>query len=136
MSEANEVLVRRYLGLYNERAWDRLGELLAPDYVHHSNADPLTAAQFVRGAEWIMVGIPDFRVEVHDLVAAGDRVAIRWVGTGTHVASMFGEAPSSRAIALSGITIFRTVGGRIAEDWEVMDEGDLRRQVGAPEASG
>ena len=39
MTEANEALLRRYIELYNDRAWDRLAELLTDDYVHHSNAE-------------------------------------------------------------------------------------------------
>jgi predicted ester cyclase len=45
---------------------------------------------------------------------------------------MFGEPPSSRAVAWLGTTVFTIVDGRIVEDWEVMDEGDLRRQIAAP----
>ena len=131
MSEANEAVLRRYIERYNDRDWEGLGALLTPDYVHHSNADPLTAAEFRGGAEWIIGRIPDFRVEVLDLVAKDDRVAVRFVGRGTHEASMFGETPSSNAVAWYGMTLFRLVDGRIAEDWEVMDEGDLRRQIGA-----
>jgi steroid delta-isomerase-like uncharacterized protein len=136
VSEGTKALARRFIELYNERSWDRLGDVVAPGYVHHSNGDALTVEQFVRGAEWIIAGIPDFRVEIHDLVAEDDRAAARWVGTGTHRASMFGEAPSSRAITLYGTTIFRIEDDRIAEDWEAMDEADLRRQVGGPPASG
>ena len=132
MTEANKVLLRRYIELYNDRAWDELRELLTADYVHHSNADELTADQFVGGAEWIIARIPDFRVEILDLIAEADRVAVRFVGRGTHAASMFGEAPSSRDVAWLGTTIFRIADDRIVEDWEVMDEGDLRRQIGAP----
>jgi C-1 hydroxylase len=132
VTEANKALLRRYIELYNERAWDELKELLTADYVHHSNADELTADQFVRGSEWIIARIPDFRVEILDLVAEDDRVAVRFVGKGTHAASMFGEPPSSRAVAWLGTTVFTIVDGRIVEDWEVMDEGDLRRQIGAP----
>jgi len=131
VSEANEAVLRRYVGMYNERAWDELKALLTADYLHHSNADPLTAAQFVGGAEWIIARIPDFRIEILDLIAQGDRVAVRFVGRGTHEASMFGETPSSGAVAWYGMTLFRLADGRIAEDWEVMDEGDLRRQIGA-----
>jgi predicted ester cyclase len=35
-------------------------------------------------------------------------------------------------VAWLGTTIFRIADDRIVEDWEVMDEGDLRRQIGAP----
>ena len=131
MSEANKALLRRYIELYNERAWDQLKELLTDDYVHHSNADELSAAQFVRGAEWIIAGLPDFRVEIEELVAEGDRVAVRYVGIGTHRASLQGETPTGRPIRLHGITLFRFVGGRIAEDWEALDYADLNQQIGA-----
>ncbi len=30
---------------------------------------------------------------------------------------------------LHGITIYRLADGRIAEDWEAMDEADLARQI-------
>ena len=132
MPEANEELLRRYIELYNVRAWEPLKELLTDDYVHHSNAEELTAEQFVRGSEWIIAGIPDFRVEVLDVVAEGDRVVLRYVGTGTHRASMLGEAPTSGPIELHGMTLFRFVDGRIAEDWEAIDYLELNRQIGAP----
>lgn len=132
MSEANKALLRRYIEHYNDRAWDELTAMLTDDYVHHANADDLTPAQFVRGAEWIIAGIPDFTIELLDLVAEGDRVAARYVGTGTHEASMLGETPTSKRIALYGITLFRFVDGRIAEDWEAIDYLDLNQQIGAP----
>jgi steroid delta-isomerase-like uncharacterized protein len=130
VSETNKALLRRYIERYNARDWEGLRALLIDDYVHHSNADELTADQFVRGAEWIMAGIPDFTIELLDLVAEGDRVAARYVGTGTHAASMLGETPTSKRIALNGITVFRFVDGRIAEDWEAIDYDDLSKQIG------
>ena len=132
MSEANKALLRRYIEHYNDRAWDELTALLTDDYVHHSNADELTAAQFVRGSEWIIARIPEFRVEILDLIAEDDRVAVRFVGRGTRAASMFGETPSSRPVAWLGTTVFTIKDCRIVEDWEVMYEGDLRKQIGAP----
>jgi predicted ester cyclase len=132
--DANRALVRRYLDIYNDAAWDRLAEVLAPDYAHHSNDDVLSPAQFIRGASWIRAGLPDFHVDAVDLVAEGDRVACRWMGTGTHRGSMFGEAPTGAPITLHGITEFRVADGLIAEDWEAMDEADLRRKVMAAAA--
>lgn len=131
MSEANKALLRQYIGFYNSRSWDQLKALLTEDYVHHANSDELTPEQFVRGSEWIIAGIPDFTVEVLDMVAEGDRVAVRYLGTGTHEASMLGEAPTSKRIALHGITLFRFLDGRIAEDWEAIDYDDLNKQIGA-----
>jgi len=48
---------------------------------------------------------------------------------GTHRASLLGETPTLRTVALDGITIYRFENGLIAEDWEMMDEQQLRRQI-------
>jgi predicted ester cyclase len=70
------------------------------------------------------------------MVAERDRVAARGVGRGTHLGSMFGEPPTSRPVAMHIIVIYRLQDGRVAEDWEAMDEHDLRRQVGAVALAG
>jgi steroid delta-isomerase-like uncharacterized protein len=131
VSGSNKDLVSRYVEAYNRGAWDELDELVAPDYVHHSNALELTLEQFKRGAGWLRDGMPDFSATVMDLVAEGDRVVARWIARGTHLHSMAGEAPTSRAVTLHGITLYRIRDGLIAEDWEAMDERDLMRQIGA-----
>ena len=131
MSADHETLINRYVSAYNAHAWEQLGELLRADYVHHNNGARLDVDQFIRGAEWIRSGLPDFTVEVLDTVSEGDRIAVRFVGRGTHLGSFFGEPVTSRTVTLYGTTVFRIADGRIAEDWEQMDEADLRRQVAA-----
>ena len=122
----------RYVDAYNRAADDELDGFVTDDYVHHSNGDGLTLAQFKRGAAWLRAAMPDFKVELVELIGEGDRVAGRWIGRGTHQRSMFGEAVTGNAVAIYGTTIYRfAYDGRIAEDWEVFDEGDLRRQVAA-----
>ena len=131
MSDANKKVVRRLLELYNDADWDGLDDVMSADYTHHNNGASMTLAQFRRGAAWVRAGIPDFHIEIEDVFAEGDRVAARGVGRGTHLGSMFGEKPTSRPVALHITVIYRLLDGRVAEDWETMDEYDLRRQVGA-----
>jgi len=136
VSEANKMVVRRLMELYNDADWDGLDDVMSADYAHHNNGGSLTLAQFKRGAAWVRVGIPDFHIEIEDLVAEGDRVAARGVGRGTHLGSLFGEVPTSRAIALHITMIYRLQDGHVMEDWEAMDEYDLRSQIGAVAAEG
>jgi len=130
-SKAHKTLVRRYLDAYNRGALDEIDELVTSDYVHRNNGAALTLAQFKRGAAWVRQGLPDFALEAADLIAEGDRVAARWIGRGTHGASMFGEPVTGKTVTVFGTTVYRFEGGRIAEDWEAMDEAELRRQVGS-----
>jgi predicted ester cyclase len=127
-AEHREILMN-YVAAYNRGDWDQLGSYVSPGYVHHSGDQTLDLAGFIRGARWFFKGFPDFTVEVMDVVSDSDRLAMRFVGRGTHQESLFGETPTLRAVALDGITIYRFENGVIVEDWELMDEGQLRRQI-------
>ena len=131
MSEHRDKLMS-YVDAYNRGDWDGLAAFVSPGYVHHSGEQVLDLAGFVRGSLWFRAGFPDFAVEVVDVVSEGGRGAMRFVARGTHQASLFGETPTLRTVVLDGITMYRFENGLIAEDWEMMDEGQLRRQV-APE---
>ena len=63
----------------------------------------------------------DLRFEVVDQVAEGDRVANRWVLTGTN---------RGRPVKLWGITLSRLRDARIVEDWTGFDSLELVRQLG------
>lgn len=63
----------------------------------------------------------DLAFEVVDQVAEGDRVASRWVLTGSN---------RGRPVRLWGITISRLRDGRIVEDWSAFDGIELLRALG------
>lgn len=126
-----EQLLERYVTAYNAGNWTELRTLLAPGYVHHSGPADLDFDGFCAGAGWIRKGVPDFTVRVEDQLVDGHRVALRFTGSGTHTGSFGGEAPTGRTVTVYGTTIFRVEGGRIAEDWEALDEQPFRALLGA-----
>jgi ketosteroid isomerase-like protein len=63
----------------------------------------------------------DLAFDVVDQVAEGDRVASRWVLTGSN---------RGRSVRLDGITISRLRDGRIVEDWNGFDSLELLRALG------
>jgi predicted enzyme related to lactoylglutathione lyase/predicted ester cyclase len=65
--------------------------------------------------------LADLAFEVVDQVAEDDRVANRYVVTGTN---------RGRSVRLSGITISRLENERIVEDWSAFDSLELLRQLG------
>jgi predicted ester cyclase len=131
MSESNKAVIRKALEAYNAADWDGFDAFFEPEYVHHNNADALTLAQFKRGAAWLRVGMPDFQISIEDMVSEADRVAVRITGRGTHRGSLFGETPTSRPITVYGAVLYRLREGKVAEDWESLDESQLRAQVEA-----
>jgi predicted ester cyclase len=65
--------------------------------------------------------LDDLRFEVVDQVEEDDRVASRWVLTGSN---------RGRPVRLWGITLSRLRDGRIVEDWTGFDSLELVRQLG------
>jgi steroid delta-isomerase-like uncharacterized protein len=122
-------VVARFLEAYNSAAWGLLDELVTSGYVHHNGEQALDLAQFKQGAAWIRTALPDLTIEMEDTVSEGERLAVRFVGRGTHLGSLAGEPPTGRPVVLHGIFIYRFEHGLIAEDWEAMDEQQLLRQI-------
>ncbi len=66
---------------------------------------------------------PDLEFTIHDLVAQGDRVTIRWTMRGTNTGPMFGRPPTGERVELSAIVIFRVADGKLAERWAAWKPG-------------
>ena len=124
MSTDAKPIVAAYWQAYNAADWDALREMVADDYVHHSgDAESHDVEFFVSGAMGLRAAFPDVRVEVRDMVAEDDRVAVRWVARATHTGSLFGEEATGRPVTVDGMTVHRVLDDRIAEAWEVMNDG-------------
>jgi len=124
-----EALVRQFWDVFNRAAWDELDALVAPNYAHHTGGVDLTLAQFKAGGAWVHHGLAQYNLHIDSLVVQGDVVAIRWTARGLHSASMFGEAPTNREVVARGMHFHRIAGGRIAEDWEVIDMAAFRQEL-------
>jgi predicted ester cyclase len=75
---------------------------------------PALAADFRAALTDLISAFPDIHYTVLDLVAEGDRVAVRWQWTGTHRAPFRSFAPTQAAVTDAGMAIFTFSDGRIA----------------------
>ena len=117
----NKAVIRTYVEtIFNQRQVDRAGELVAPDFVDHAAAWP---GAWAGGAKrkWAMylAGIPDLRVTIEELVAEGDKVAVRR-SMRAPTGELLGIPPTGKQVLIGGISIFRVTGGRspsIGSSW-------------------
>jgi steroid delta-isomerase-like uncharacterized protein len=131
--EANKDVVRAYVEtIFNQRQVDRADELVAADYLDHAALPGQASGLEGAKKKWAMylAGIPDLRVTIEELVAEADKVAVRRSYEGTHQGELLGVPATGKQVRISGISIFRLAGGKIAEQWEQLDRLALMQQLG------
>ncbi|HTW99848.1 MAG TPA: ester cyclase [Acidimicrobiales bacterium] len=117
---------RRIVNRVFEEAWNRgevavLDEVLEPGCLGHGPGDGVvTTEQLKQRILERRKAMPDLHYTVQRFIVEGAWVATLWTGTGTSQA-----APEDVAelVRLSGITVWRVRGSRIAEAWVLGDEG-------------
>ena len=133
MSNDNETLVRRFFEEFcNQRHGEVAEELLTDDYVSHGpHAPPAEGPQGARDRVALYQETLDGHWEVQDIVACGDRVTARWIGSGVHTGELMGIPPTGRSVSVDAITVFTIRDGKISEEWTVWDALGLLQQIGA-----
>ncbi|HEY3238273.1 MAG TPA: ester cyclase [Acidimicrobiia bacterium] len=132
MTALDEAMVRRfYEQMCNERKNDMAAELFTAGHRMH---DPqVAAADGPEGmAETVAVyqDALDGHWGIEEILSAGDRVVVRWTGTGTHVRELNGIPPTGKSVRVDAISIHRMEDGQIAETWEVWDTLGFLQQLG------
>ena len=67
---------------------------------------------------------------MEELIAEGDRVMSRVRMTAIHENELGGIPASGNEINANGFTVFRLVDGKIAEEWEILDQLGMMMQMG------
>ena len=128
----NKAVVQRYWdGKWNERRPEILDELQTRDVAYHGTSMTMNGIEEykqVYGA--YLSALHDTRIEVEELVAEGDKVMSRVALRGTHAGDLGGMPPTGKSFTVSAFTVFRIVDGRIAEEWEILDELGMMHQLG------
>ena len=78
----------------------------------------------------IQRAFPDLHVAQADSVTEGNRVAFRWMMSGTHEGELMGVAPTGERITVMGIDIVRVLEGEIVDYWGEFDVMGMLRQLG------
>jgi len=112
--EFNKKIVRQLIVAgYNQRDRDVIDRLQADTYVSHENS--VTSRDGIwHEIETNLAKVPDFHLEITDMIAEDDRVVSLVEYTGTH-------ANFNTEVAIRGVYVHRLEEGKIAESWIVYD---------------
>lgn len=128
--DMSEALVSRFItDVFEQGRTDVVDQLVTPDFVSHPlpGAGPDVMKQAISR---VSTGLSDARFDIQDIVAEGDRVAVRLTSTATQTGDFMGMPPTGRRYTIEEIHIFRISDGRIAEHWHQGDMLGMLRQLG------
>jgi steroid delta-isomerase-like uncharacterized protein len=132
-TDQNRAVVRRYYDeVLNGRTVAVLDEIAVEDYIEN---DPFPGMgngreQLKLRAGALLSAFSPCIFKIEDIVAEGDRVAVRWRSRGTQSGEFMGIPPTSRSYEIAGIDFHRLADGRMAEHWHVVDQLSQLQQLG------
>ena len=132
-TEDNKALLRRFFDeVLNTGNLALADQLLDPGYQFHFPALPQPGGPEVFKDTLLAFrqGFPDLNFTIEDMIAEGDRVAVRFTVRGTHRGDFQGVPPTGRPVQFSGISIYRVAGGKMVEDRSEIDQVSLMQQLG------
>ena len=141
--EGNKAVVQRaYLEGMNRRDMSVIRECFSPDYINYFPAGQGQLQgidDFVASLSEFLGAFSDLVFTVEQVLAEGDRVALRWSATGVHTGDYRGLPPThviaatGRPISFSATDIYQVVDGRIVAEWNTFDGYHVLHQMGVLE---
>jgi predicted ester cyclase/quercetin dioxygenase-like cupin family protein len=129
--EANRDIVKKYHQVWSDGQVANLDKFMSPDFVCH----------FIDGLEWKgiegaknsisshKISFPDWKEEIVDIIAEGDKVVTRYKSTGTHKGIFNGLDSTGIKVTIFETSIYRIANGKLVEQWGFPDALSLDRQL-------
>jgi predicted ester cyclase len=98
-------------------------EFIAANYVDHPSLPGLPPGPegMKQALTYYRSAFPALEATIDDILAEGERVALRWSSRGTHQGEWLGVPPTGQHGTMSGITIYRIAEGKAVEGWNSIE---------------
>ena len=132
-TETNKAVVRRFIDeVFVAGRPEAVDELVHEAFTPHTWASTGQGRADLKAAiERVSAGLSDVSMTVEDVVAEGDRVAVRLTARATQTGEFMGMPASGRSYEIGEIHVFRVEDGLIAEHWHQADLLGMLQQLGA-----
>lgn len=124
-----ETVARRFVAdVWNAGREETAYELVAPECPGLGGTGPAATLAWHRDRR---AAFPDLRYKIVEVVAGGERVAVRWRAAGTQTGQFGPVPPTGQVVSYSGASFLRfDTEGRITDVWSVNELFQLLSQLG------
>jgi steroid delta-isomerase-like uncharacterized protein len=133
-TEENKVLARRLGEAIDERRWDALDDIVAPDFTRHCQATPQVDVRSLQAFKEFLrqdaAVFPDSTQTLKHILAEGSLVAIWATYAGTQRGPMGPFPPSGKRMEVDFGAVLRVENGKVAEMWVTWDNMAVLAQLG------
>jgi steroid delta-isomerase-like uncharacterized protein len=127
-------LVREWIAVWNDRAYETVPEVLADSATIHVPAAPggeVTGHdEFEAFLREQQAGYPDFTITIHEMLASDEMVLYDYTWRGTHRGEINGLPPTDREVVVTGMAKTLVADGKVQEDRIYYDFHDVLDQLG------
>jgi hypothetical protein len=132
-AEENMAIVRRLLERFDEPgAWLAVHKqgYESDAVIHFPGMPPLDYTAHENWGNMLLAPFSGIQATIEDLIAEVDKVMARQTLSGTHTGGFQGLPATGKSAIVTGIFNFRLAGGKIVEQWVVLDQESRLRQLG------
>lgn len=131
MTEMNKAIALQTMEALHQRDLESVRARMSPEARFYGWApEPLDADGHKAFMSGLLAAFPDSNFIVDDVVADGDKVAVRHRLQGTHQAEFQGIPATGRQVEVGAIAIFRIENSMVADAWLNADIMGMMQQLG------
>jgi len=130
VEEQNKALAMRFTDAYQKGDIAAVKEICSPDFIEHGVGQTFSLEQAIDTLKGNMAIFSGFTIIAEDMIARGDRVAVRYLMKVTHTGEGLGVPATGKKAETTGIEILRFENGKLAESWSAEDVLGLLTQLG------
>jgi ketosteroid isomerase-like protein len=124
VEEQNKDSVKKVFEEIDKQNFDVCDELFAKEYIAHFPPYPDSKREaFKQSLQETYAAMPDYTHQIEDIIAKGDKVAVRLTNRGT-------DKASGKKIEFSVILISKIAYGKVVETWAMVDYLGQAQQLG------
>jgi predicted ester cyclase len=132
LQNKNKETVREVFTAIDNNDFDKLNELFSNDFgLKAPGLDtPWKKDDVFQAIKTHYASFPDWTHKIEDMIAEGDKVAVKLIQNGTHKAQYEGISATGKIITNPALSIMTIVKGQVKDWWVIEDNLGFMQQLG------